>query len=496
MPSWFVPLTTEVRMIAPRRLLVIPVMLAMWCGTSGPLGAQRPDSAQIVASADRALAKATLAAPAPGCAVGVSLDGRSIYQKAFGLAEMEFGIPNRPETIFESGSVAKQFVAASIVLLAIDGKVNLDAPARQYIPELPDYGTPLTVRHLLNHTGGVRDWGSVLALTGVGRGDRVVSQELALDVTLRQRALDFKPGAEYSYSNSGYTLLTEIVERVSGQSLAEFTDSRFFTPLGMTHSSWRLQYQKLVPGRAQAYGRQVNSPWRLAMPFMDVYGNGGMLTTVGDWLRWNAMLDSRSLGSALVDSLETRGVLNDGTTIPYALGITVNSYRGLRQVAHSGSTAGYSTYLARYPGLKLSVAVLCNGTGLGPTAIAHDIVDGVLPPPLPTASVAANPPVAPAAAGDAWKPSGTELASMAGVWYSDEADATFTVIVEEGSLFLTQRPALRVPLWPQTVDHFTRGPNAGFPVWFTRDATGKVTTMHMGGPRMRDMPFTRVADRP
>ncbi len=469
-------------------------LFVSFAAAGSSLHAQIPDSAQIVASADRAIATATLATPAPGCAVGVAHEGRSIYQKAFGLAEMEFGIPNTPETVFESGSVAKQFVAASIVLLAIDGKVGLDEPARRYIPELPDYGTPLTVRHLLNHTGGVRDWGSVLALTGVGRGDRVVSQELALDVIVHQRALDFTPAAEYSYSNSGYTLLTEIVERVSGQSLTEFTEARFFKPLGMTHSSWRINYKTLVPGRAQAYARQGTGPWRLEMPFMNVYGNGGMLTTVGDWLRWNAMLDARSLGGALVDSLETRGTLQDGSRIPYALGLVVDSYRGQRQIGHGGSTAGYSTYLARYPAWKLSVAVLCNGAGLsvGPTAIAHGIVDGLLPPRPTTPTVAVTPP-APAAPAARWNPTSAELATFTGVWHSDEADATFTVVVDSGSLFLVQRPTRRGRLRPQTPDHFARGPGAELPVWFTRDAAGTVTTMHMGMPRLRDMPFRRTA---
>ncbi|HYV97593.1 MAG TPA: serine hydrolase domain-containing protein, partial [Gemmatimonadaceae bacterium] len=186
--------------------------------------AQLPDSARIAAAADRVLAPhVAQTRAAPGCAVGIAQSGRQVYAKAFGLADMEFNVPNTPETIFESGSVAKQFTAASIVTLAIDGKLRIDDPVRKYIPELPDYGAPLTIRHLLNHTSGIRDWGSVLELTGFGRGDRVISQKLALDVIVHQRGVDFTPGAEYSYSNSGYTLLSTIVERVSKQSLPAFT---------------------------------------------------------------------------------------------------------------------------------------------------------------------------------------------------------------------------------------------------------------------------------
>ena len=327
--------------------------------------AQALDQAKVVAGADRVWEKTVKAyvAPGPGCAVGISLNGQTVFEKAFGLAEMEHNIPNTPQTIFESGSVAKQFTAAALVLLAQDGKLSIDDPVRKYIPELPEYDKPITIRHILNHTAGLRDWGSVMSLTGAGRGDRVITQDIALDVISRQKGLDFSPGAEYSYSNSGYQLAAIIVERVSKQKFGAFVEERLFKPLGMTKSSWREDYQKLVPGRAQAYSRAgEKAPWRLSMPIMNVVGNGGMLTTVGDWLKWNAMLDSRSLGAPLVEALETRGVLTDGRKINYALGLDVTAYKGLKEVSHGGATAGYITFLARYPEKKLSIAVLCNGS--------------------------------------------------------------------------------------------------------------------------------------
>src|SRR6476469_2314623 len=165
--------------------------------------AQIPDKQKVVAGAERAFEKVTKAyvAPGPGCAAAVSLNGETVFEKAFGFADLEHNVPNTAQTIFESGSVAKQFTAASLVLLQQEGKLSIDDPVRKYIPELPDYGTPLTIRHMLNHTAGLRDWGSVMALTGAGRGDRVITQEIALDVMARQKYLDFKPGAEYSYSN-------------------------------------------------------------------------------------------------------------------------------------------------------------------------------------------------------------------------------------------------------------------------------------------------------
>ncbi|NNE67592.1 MAG: beta-lactamase family protein, partial [Pyrinomonadaceae bacterium] len=358
-----------------RVFVLLTFFIAFCFGTN----AQVPNEAEVIAAADKVMAAATSPKPAPGCAVGISLDSKSIYEKAFGMAELEHGIANTPQTIFESGSVAKQFVSASIILLSLEGKLKIDDPVRKYIPELPDYGRPLTIRHMLNHTSGLRDWGAVMGITGVGRGERIISQALAIDVVMQQRDVDFTPGSEYSYSNSGYQLLTEIVERVSKQSLPEFTKKRFFEPLVMTNSSWRTDYKTLVPGRAQAYAGRRNGPWQLSMPFMNVYGNGGMLTTVGDWLKWNKMLETRSMGAPLVEMMETNGILNDGRKITYALGIGVSEYKGLKQISHGGATAGYRTFLGRWPELKTSIAVLCNGSSMNPGGIARRIVDRVAP---------------------------------------------------------------------------------------------------------------------
>lgn len=399
-------------------LFVFAVVLFL----SSTAWAQVPDKGKVVAGADRAFEKFSKAyvGPAPGCAAAVSLNGEVVFEKAFGLADLEHDVPNTTQTIFESGSVAKQFTAAALVLLHQDGKLNLDDPVRKYIPELPDYGSPLTIRHLLNHTAGLRDWGTVLSLTGVGRGDRVISQDLALDVITHQRALDFTPGSEYSYSNSGYNLAAIIVERVSKQKFPAFVEERLFKPLDMKHSSWRDDYQRVVPGRAQAYSRQGNRAWRLNMPFMNVYGNGGMLTTVGDWMKWNAMLDSHSLGAPLVNALETRGVLNDGRKISYALGLAVDSYKGLKDVSHGGSTAGYQTFLARYPDNKVSVGVMCNGTSPGAGGIAANITDEIFGP------FSETPGTEPA------KVSEDELKKFVGIWRSEKTHAPARFVIENG----------------------------------------------------------------
>lgn len=532
----------------------------------GLANAQMPEKANVIAGAERAFEKTakTNAMPAPGCAVGVSLNGEPVFEKAFGLADMEHNIANTPQTIFESGSVAKQFTAAALILLQQDGKLNIDDPVRKYIPELPDYGKPLTIRHILTHTAGLRDWGSVMALTGVGRGDRVVTQAIALDVIYRQKHLDFEPGAEYSYSNSGYQLAAEIVERVSGKKFGDFVAERIFKPLGMTNSSWRDDYQKIVPGRAQAYSREgAGAPWRLEMPIMNVVGNGGMLTTVGDWLKWNSALDSASLGPAFFQTMQTQGVLNNGQPAGYALGLAIGQYKGLRDVSHGGSTAGYQTYLAHYPDQNLSIAVLCNGTSPSAGGLASSITDDIFGPfpkeqkPPETFSVseeqlnrfvglwrnerthfpvrltqdkgqlkfnassltptsdhefmlgtsrmtfqsdkAGRPIMADyrSANGNAtsfvpeksWTPKPSDLAAMSGEWYSGEAQAKASFVVENGKAFIVNKPVIKLELQPMYKDHFTGG---GYVIWFTRKKNGLIERMHVGGGRMRDMFFERV----
>lgn len=524
--------------------------------------AQVPDKEKVIAGAERAFEKAakTNTGPAPGCAVGVSLNGVSVFEKAFGLAEMEHNIPNTPQTIFESGSVAKQFTAAALVLLQQDGKLNIDDPVRKYIPELPDYGKPLTIRHMLNHTAGLRDWGSVMSLTGAGRGDRVVTQEIALDVVSRQKSLDFVPGAEYSYSNSGYNLAAIIVERVSGQKFGDLTRDRIFKPLRMTNSSWRDDYRKLVTGRAQGYSKSgPTAPWMLNMPIMNVIGNGGMLTTVGDWLKWNAALDAKTFGEPFVKALETQGVLNDGRKISYALGLDVGNYKGIKEVTHSGGTAGYQTYLARFPEKKLSIAALCNGFPPSSGDIVYSVVDeifGPFPEPAKVEGVAVpeeqlkkyagiwrndvtrnanmialdkgelkingtalkgtadgsfmlgerkmtfkdgSPVTASIANPDGsftrltmvseWKPAAADLAEFTGDWYSEEAQSAVKLTLEGDKAFVVIRPVAKLPMAPIYKDHFA---SQGYVVWFTRDSSGKIDKMHVGGSRMRDMLFERV----
>jgi CubicO group peptidase (beta-lactamase class C family) len=310
----------------------------------------------------------------PGCAVGVGVDGSPELTRGYGMADLEHGVPIKPDTIFEAGSVSKQFTAAAVLLLAKDGKLSLDDPVRKYVAELPDFGTPLTIRHMLTHTSGLRDWGSVAGISGWGRTTRVHTHAHVLEILGRQKSLNFQPGTRYSYSNSGYNLAAIIVARVSGMSFAEFTAKHLFQPLGMKRTSWRDDYTRVVKDRAIAY-EQEKDGYHTLMPFENVYGNGGLLTTVGDLLIWNERFDNPPVrDAALVREQQQPGRFSDNRAHGYALGLMVGPYKGLRQVAHSGSTAGYSAYLARYPDQRVSVAVLCNAA-TNATGFAHEVAD-------------------------------------------------------------------------------------------------------------------------
>ena len=319
-------------------------------------------------------------AQTPGCVVGVAQGGRVVLQRAYGMADLERAVALEPSSILEPGSVSKQFTAAAILLLASDGKLSLDDPVRRWVPEVPDFGgPPITLRHLLHHTSGLRDWGSIAGVAGWPRNTRAIDHRHVLQIIARMRELDFPPGSEYEYSNTNYNLLAIVVERVSRESLPAFTRRRIFQPLGMTSTSWRDDAMRIVPGRALSYDKD-SSGWHGERAIENIYGNCCLLTTVGDLLKWNAAFDSTRLGGAgLRGEQERRGVLNNGRTITYAAGLFVDTWRGQPYVAHSGATSGYRADLVRYTGAGVSVAVLCNAGDADAEAMADSVAGALVP---------------------------------------------------------------------------------------------------------------------
>jgi CubicO group peptidase (beta-lactamase class C family) len=369
----------------------------------------------------------------PGCAVGVARNGLTILERAYGMANLEYDVPNSPATIFEAGSVSKQFTASAIVLLEQQGKLSLDDEVSKYIPELPDYETPITIRHMLNHTSGLRDWGTVALAMGWPRGTRVHTHAHVLDIVSRQEALNYTPGTEYLYSNTGYNLAAIIVERVSGMPFAEFTRKNLFEPLGMMHTQWRDDYTRIVKGRSTAYSRR-DGAWVLDMPFENVHGNGGLLTTVGDLLRWNEnFVRPRVGGVAFVRELQQKARLTNGHEIAYALGLFVASYQGVPEVSHTGATAGYRAFLARYPDQHLSIAVLCNAGNANP-GMGQRIADIFLAGQTRVAARQAGEP------GVTLPPE--QIAEKAGVYRNLITNEPMRLVVRDGKLRVDDGPEL------------------------------------------------------
>lgn len=328
----------------------------------------------------------------PGCALAISRNGQLLYERGYGMANLETGTPNTPASIFHMASVSKQFTAMAIQLLARDGKLSLDDDIRTYFPEIPDYGTTITIRHLLHHTSGLRDQWNLLALArGRFEENRITTADV-LDIVPRQKALNFTPGAEYLYSNTGYTLAAVIVQKVSGQSLRAFAQERIFNPLGMTRTHFHDDYTMLVPGRTSAYA-PIPGGWRVSIPNFDTYGATSLYSTVGDLLLWQANFDRFLVGDrALLAEMEAPTRLTSGEVSTYGLGLSVASFRGTREVGHSGADAGYRSFTARYPEHGLAVAVACNAAPSNPTALGRGAVAAYLgdalrpvpaPPPTP-----------------------------------------------------------------------------------------------------------------
>jgi CubicO group peptidase (beta-lactamase class C family) len=318
----------------------------------------------------------------PGCVVGIQQEGSQPLVRGYGSADLEHDVAINPSTVFEAGSVSKQFTAASILMLAEDGKLALADDVRTYIPELPNYGTRITIDELLSHTSGLRDWGEVEALAGWPRTSRVYTLTDVLDIAARQKSLNYPPGTAYSYTNTGFNLLAIIVERVSKKTLAQFSQERLFGPLGMTHTQWRDDFRRVVQDRAVAYEAGKDG-YRQQMPFEDAYGNGGLLTTVADLLRWNDALTAGELGNFVTTELQRQATLDTGHLIAYSRGLFTESYHGVREIAHPGATAGYRAWLGRYPQQHLSIAVLCNASNINPVTLAHKVADLFLPAQAP-----------------------------------------------------------------------------------------------------------------
>jgi CubicO group peptidase (beta-lactamase class C family) len=311
----------------------------------------------------------------PGCSLGIVREGRLIYEHGYGMANLEHGIPITPETVFRIASVSKQFTAMSLLLLEQDGALSLDDDIRKYLPDMPDYGRPISIRHLIQHSSGIRDYEGFTTLLGISYEDTYIKQEV-LNLLARQKTLNFEPGARYLYSNSGYLLLGDIVERVTGKTLRQFVDERIFRPLEMRVSLVRDDHTEMVKHRASGYAPLEDGGFRIAESHYDMVGDGSVFTTVRDLYRWDQNFYHQQIGGENVAKAQHETlVLNDGRNMSYAAGLEIGAYGGLRFVAHSGSWVGFKAQLLRFPEQRFSVICLCNDESANPTALTVRIAD-------------------------------------------------------------------------------------------------------------------------
>ena len=461
----------------------LPALLTL--GVTVQLGAQDQRTARV----DSIFASYS-ATGAPGCAVGAIQDGKLVHGRGYGIANLDYDIPIDTRSVFYMASVSKQFTAFAVLLAAQDGKLSLDDDVRKYIPELPDYGTLVTIRHLIHHTSGVRDYLTLIPLAG-RHADDAWSDAALLGLIARQKALNFPPGSEYLYSNTGYVLLAEIVKRATGQSLREYADARIFKPLGMSDTHFHDDAGVVVPRRVIGYVRGPDG-WRVNHWFsFDKVGDGGLYSTIEDLAKWDAnFYAGRVGGAALQRQVLQRGVLTKGDTIPYAFGLTLATYRGLRVVEHGGSLTGFRTGLMRFPDQRFTAVVLCNSPAANTGQLARRVADVYLGDRM--TALAANP-------GSGGPPPGastrrvpvnaTDGRPFVGTYRSEELDATWELAVADTQLVVRQLAGPSVVMRTAPGDVLNVG-NAT--LRFARDASGRVTGFQLDAGRVRGIRFDRV----
>lgn len=433
------------------------------------------------------------AGPSPGLAVAVVRDGEVVFRNGYGLASLEHRVPITPATVFDAASLAKQFTGLAVAMLVVQGKVKLSDDIRTYIPEMPERATPITVAHLLHHTSGIRDWVGTLSAAGWRLDDAITSRHI-LTMASHQRSLNFAPGAEHLYSNTGYNLLAELVQRVTGRPFRVWTDEQLFRPLKMSNTRFRDDYTEVIANRASGYARGADGTHRATPNNLAAVGSSSLFTTVDDLARWLINFGSASVGGPAVALMQTPGTLNDGTPVPYAFGVLQGSYRGARMFTHSGGWASFDTFLVYLPEHRFGVAVLANSDAIDAQnaviAITNIFLEKELAPEPP--SVAAPAPVPSAAPAAPAAAPAAPLSDYAGDYASEELGTSYRVTATGGALELQHRRVGRIALTRTSGDRFASRVWFAATVTFERDGEGRVTGLVMNGDaRSRDIRFAR-----
>jgi CubicO group peptidase (beta-lactamase class C family) len=427
----------------------------------------------------------------PGASVAVSRDGKIIYSKGFGHADLEHDAHNAPNTVFHIASVSKQFTAFAIAMLVDQGKISLDDDIRKYLPEMHDFGTPITIRHLVHHTSGLRDQWNLLAMAG-WRLDDVITRQQILRLISRQRELNFKPGDQHNYCNTGYTLMAEIVSRVTRKSFPQWTKENIFDPLKMDATLFYDDHQKIVPNRAYSYYLADTIYKKSVLNYANV-GATSLFTTVEDISKWGDNFYTKTVGNDnVMKMMEQPFILNNGDTIDYAFGQVPGEYKGQKTWSHNGADAGYRSQLLRFPDQGVSISVFSNLAGFNPGMVGYKLADEFLKDVLKEVpkkdeqpQQQNNTPPAP------FDPKQVKLNEYAGRFYSSELETFYELAVKNDTLVARHSRHDDFKLTPTKIDGFRSDVWWMGDIEFVRDPAKKITGMKASNGRVVNLQFVK-----
>mgnify|MGYP005726721205 CR=1 FL=1 len=372
----------------------------------------------------------------PGCALAIVQDGQVVYKRGYGMADLEHGVIISPESVFYIGSVSKQFVTMAILLLQEQGKLSVDDDIRKFLPDFPEYDRPITIRHLVHHTSGIRDYLTLWSLTGKSYLDNM-DEAPVYDMIRRQKELNFSPGEQHLYSNSCYFLMSMIVQKASGQSLREYAEQHIFEPLGMNDTHFHDDNRRLIPNRAMPYMSWEGGFGSMTMRF-DLVGSGGLYSTVEDLFLWDQNFYQNKLGKglpSLIEAMHQNGRLNSGKKIDYAFALVNGEYRGLRVVQHGGALGGYRAQLMRFPDEKFSVIILSNLASFNPTRLSYKTAEIFLGDKMqPAEKTVSAQSTQPDSEPKTSAPTSRNLKRLAGMYFSEELQVSYQIELQDGKL--------------------------------------------------------------
>jgi CubicO group peptidase (beta-lactamase class C family) len=439
----------------------------------------------------------------PGLAISIIDNGKVVYSKGFGSSSLEYDIPITPLTVFHIASVSKQFTVFSILLLEEQGKLSLDDDVRKYIHEMPDYGETITLRHLASHTSGLRDQGYLLGLAG-WRDDDIQTNEQVMHIITNHKELNFKPGDKYAYSNSGFTLLAEVVSRVSGQTFAEYAKSNIFIPLKMFNTQIKDDYEKIIKNRASSY-HLTSTGYKKSILNVESVGSTNLNTTIEDMSLWSLNFSKFTIGSpTIIKKMDTPYVLNNGKALnpnggwrindqKLGLGQFLDKYKGLNEIYHAGGDAGYRAYFTRFPEQNFSVIIFANSSEIQPYILAAEVTDLYLKNDLKNSSKE-KPTTINNIVVDSIQYSPSELNEFSGKYYNKDLQTTYHIVAKENNLEIHHLRIGIIKMHSIEKDLFQ-----DYGEWdygnfkFVRDSFGKIVEMRFsGGGRVENVKFEKI----